>query len=135
MIFFANKRISICRDISAAPEDIWNILTDTHLWPLWGPSLQDVECEERFIKSGSSGRVRTIFSFWLPFTVTDLQYLDVWVWNIGTVQATGHKLIHKSDTTCTLCFDMAWWAALYTPICWLALLRIDKIACQHKSTT
>lgn len=133
MIFFRNNRISVCRDIAATPEVVWDILTDTQLWPVWGPSLLDVDCDDRYITTGSSGRVKTLFSFWLPFTITIFRRMDYWTWNIGFVEATGHKLIRKSDTSCTLCFDMAWWAAVYIPICWLALRKIDKIASPKSS--
>lgn len=127
MIVFRNNRISVCRDIAAAPEAVWDILTDTQLWHVWGPSLLDVDCDDRYITTGSSGRVKTLFFFWLPFTITIFRRMDFWTWNIGPVEATGHKLIRKSATSCALCFSMAWWAAVYIPVCWLALYKIDKI--------
>jgi len=133
MIFFRNNRISVCRDIAAAPEVVWDILTDTRLWPVWGPSLLDVDCKNRYIATGSRGKVKTLFFFWLPFTITTCRRMEFWTWNIGFVEATGHKLIRKSDTSCALCFDMAWWGAVYIPICWLALLKIDKMASPKSS--
>ena len=37
--------------------------------------------------------------------------------------------------SCELCFDMAWWAAIYIPICWLALVKIDELATQKNSSS
>jgi len=128
MILYENNRISVCREIAAKPSAVWDILTDTQLWPVWGPSVLNVDCNDRYITTGSSGRVKTLLSFWLPFTVTAFRRLEYWSWNIGPVAATGHRLIRKSETSCILCFDMAWWAAFYIPICWLALHKIDQIA-------
>ncbi len=131
MLRFANKRISICRDMVAPPETVWDILTDTQLWSIWGPSVYDVDCQDRHIRLGSKGRVQTLFSFWLPFTVSEFRDLDFWNWRIGSYTATGHKIIWTGDTSSTLCFDMPWWAAAYLPLCWLALIRIGKIASRH----
>lgn len=131
MLRFENNRISICRNMAASPETVWNILTDTHLWSKWGPSVLDVDCQDRHIRLGSKGRVQTLFSFWLPFTVSEFRELDFWNWHIGSYSATGHKLIRTGDTSSILCFDMPWWAATYLPLCWLALKRIGKIASQY----
>jgi hypothetical protein len=131
MLRFENNRISICRAMAAPPETVWDILTDTQFWPIWGPSVFDVDCQDRHIRLGSKGRVQTLFSFWLPFTVSEFRDLDSWRWRIGSYSATGHKIIWTGDTSSTLCFDMPWWAAAYLPVCWLALVRIGKIASRH----
>jgi len=135
MISFRNKRISVCKVISASPEAVWDILTDTRLWPAWGPSLLNVDCNDRYIKLDSKGRVKTLFLFWLPFTVTKFRHMHFWTWNIGPVKATGHTLTRKNEMFCELCFDMAWWAAIYISVCWLALVKIDKIATQKNSSS
>lgn len=128
MISIKNKRISICRVISASPEAVWDILTDTQLWPVWGPSLLRVDCSDRYIKINSKGRVKTLFFFWMPFAVTQFRHMNFWTWSIGSFEATGHTLTRKTETSCELCFDMPRWAAIYIPVCWLALVKIDKIA-------
>lgn len=61
--------------------------------------------------------------------------MHFWTWNIGPVKATGHILTLKNVMSCELCFDMAWWAAIYIPVCWLALVKIDKIATQKNSSS
>jgi len=132
MIFFLKKRISICREIQAPAEVVWAVFTDTHLWPKWGASVLEVDCNDRYIKMGSAGRVRTLFSFWLPFTITTFRHMDFWSWRIGPLDATGHKIITTNENSCKLCFDMAWWFAAYMPICWFALFKIDKIVSKKK---
>ena len=127
MLRFKNNRISICRSMTAPPETVWDILTDSQLWPIWGPSVFAVDCQDRHIRQGSKGRVQTLFSFWLPFTVSEFRDLDFWSWRIGSYNATGHTLIRTTNTSSTLCFDVPLWAAAYLPLCWLALLRIEKI--------
>ncbi len=132
MLGFENNRISICREIAARPETIWMVLTDTHLWPLWGPSLLRVDGQDRYIRPGSRGRVQTLFYLWLPFTISKFRDQEYWSWRIGPFRATGHKLVRTGDTSSMLCFDMPWWAVAYVPVCWLALIRIEKLASQQR---
>ncbi len=133
MIRFEKNRIAICRKIAATPETIWSVLTDTQLWPLWGPSLLRVHCQDRYIRLGTRGRVQTLFYIWLPFTISEFRDLDCWSWRIGPFSATGHKIGPTDDTSAMLCFDMPWWAAAYVPVCWLALIRIERIASPQQS--
>jgi hypothetical protein len=134
MISLRNKRFSVCKVLSASPETVWDIITDTRLWPVWGPSLLNVDCNDRYIQLGSEGRVKTLFFCWLPFTVTKFSHMQFWAWNIGPVKATGHTLTQKSGMSCELCFDMAWWAVIYIPVCWLALVKIDNIITKKSSS-
>ena len=52
-------------------ERVWELLTDTSQWPLWGPTVRAVECPVRYICQGTSGRVRTPIGLWLPFRTTE----------------------------------------------------------------
>ena len=128
MIVLQNKQFKICKAIAAAPSTVWEIVTDTSIWSSWGPSLADVECSERHIRRGSTGRVKTLFYFWLPFIITEYKHLHYWNWRVGPLNATGHSIIQTNEKSCTLCFDMPWWAFFYLPVCWLALMRINKLA-------
>lgn len=128
MIAIDNKRIVICREIQALPKTVWDIITDTQVWPIWGPSLMNADCDDRYIKLGSRGRVQTVFLFRLSFIITEFRPFEFWNWRVGRLQATGHHLVRTSDSSCKLCFDMGLWAFFYLPVCWLALLRIEKIA-------
>jgi len=128
MISFRHKRISLCREIAATPETVWAVVTDTQLWALWGPSVLEVDCSDRYIEAGSTGRVRTLLRFWLPFRITTYKRMAFWSWHIGPLEATGHKLIPASANSSIFCFDMPWWAFFYLPICQIALVRISNIA-------
>lgn len=132
MINYKNNRIVICKEVQAPAEAVWGVFTDTHLWPIWGPSLVDVDCKHRHIKLGCEGRVKTLFSFWLPFTITEYRHMDFWSWRVGSWEATGHKIIPTNDNSCKVCFDISWWCAVYLPVCWFALSRINKIATTQK---
>ncbi len=131
MIVLKNGTISVCKEIEGSAEAVWDIITDTHLWTTWGPSLVDVDCPDRHIEYGSMGRVKTLF-FWLPFRIITFRELDFWNWRIGPIEATGHTLIQTGKNSCRLCFDMPWWAAPYILICWRALSNIAKIVIQKQ---
>ena len=128
MIVFEKKRISICKQIDASPAVVWDVLTDTRLWPTWGPSILAVECSDRFIGRSSRGRIKTLLLFWLPFSIIEFRPMDYWNWRVGPLTATGHKLNQAGDNSCNLCFEMSRWAVFYLPVCWLALLNINKIS-------
>jgi hypothetical protein len=121
------NRLLICRELQVPPSEAWQIFTDTRLWPLWGPSVQAVECATRYIVAGSRGRIKTSVGLWLPFIITEYQQERSWQWQVGGVRATGHKLTRLSKTRSEICFDMPLWAVFYLPICWLALHRIERL--------
>ncbi|MDZ7850642.1 MAG: SRPBCC family protein [Halodesulfurarchaeum sp.] len=127
---FANtpegRRIVLWRRIAAPPERVWELLVDTRRWPEWGPSVLDVETQSRRIETGSTGRVRTIFGLWLPFTVTRVSEW-AWAWRIGPVEATGHRVI-PGDSSCRVGFEVPLYAVPYLIVCWWALRRIESLA-------
>ncbi|MDJ0624161.1 MAG: SRPBCC family protein [Desulfocapsaceae bacterium] len=127
MIAYRKGNICVEKSTGAQLEEVWKVLTDTTLWPLWGPSVSAVESKHRSIRAASSGRVRTALGFWLPFTITSYDELKFWSWKVGGIQATGHRLIRKEDGGCRIIFDMPWWAAPYSLICLLAIGRIIKL--------
>lgn len=119
-------RIVVSRRIDAPPERVWDLLVDTRRWPDWGPSVLDVETGSPRIDEGSSGRVRTLFGRWLPFTVTRFSEW-AWAWRIGPVQATGHRVVPDGDA-CRAGFEVPLYAFPYVLVCWWALGRIEKLA-------
>ncbi len=128
MIRIQSKRIFVCNKIKAPVDTIWAIITDTVFWPVWGPSITDVDCSERYIGKRSRGRVRTVFRFWLPFTITNYKPNQSWEWQVGSFRATGHTVVAAGPNACKLCFDMPVYCFFYIPVCWLALVRIKKLA-------
>jgi hypothetical protein len=120
------RRIVVSRRIDAPPERVWALLVDTRRWPEWGPSVLDVETHPTRIESGSTGRLRTVFGCWLPFTVTRVSEWG-WAWRIGPVQATGHRVIPEG-TSCRVGFDVPLYGVPYLLVCWVALRRLDTLA-------
>jgi hypothetical protein len=130
MVTLRDKRFRVSRRVNTSLDSAWLILTDTLLWPLWGPSVTAVESSDRFIRAGTTGRVKTALFFWLPFVITTYVDNRSWRWTVGTLQATGHTVEQGVDGTTVVSFDVPWWAFFYVPICWLALRRIDSLARQ-----
>lgn len=128
MLAIKRWRVEISSKIDASPERVWELLTDTTMWPLWGPSVAHVECRTRLIEPGSSGHVKTAVGIKLPFAITSYEHLQFWDWKVGGVQATGHRLLRKNSESCILIFDMPWWALPYALICQIALNRITRLA-------
>lgn len=120
------RRLEVTRRIAADPDRVWSVFTDTELWPEWGPSVTAVECADRFVREGSTGRVRTPVGLWLPFTVrtcTDRR----WTWEVAGVPATGHRVEAVGDGSLAA-FELPPLAAGYAPVCQRALGRIESLA-------
>jgi uncharacterized protein YndB with AHSA1/START domain len=127
MIKLKSFDIQIGQTIDAAPASVWHLLTDTRYWSQWGPSITAVECDDRIIRSGSRGRVKTRLGFWLPFVVSDFEPGSYWRWHVGGIRATGHRVEPLASARCRLSFDIPIFAAPYSGICWLALQRIARL--------
>lgn len=127
MITINGGRLETSCKIEASAERVWQIITDTTLWPVWGPSVIDVSCSERYISANSSGHVKTALGFWLPFKVTQYTHAVYWGWCIGSVPATGHRIDPVNGHCCRLVFDMAWYAFPYVTVCFFALRKIRQL--------
>jgi uncharacterized protein YndB with AHSA1/START domain len=120
------RRLEVTRRIDADPDRVWTVFIDTELWPRWGPSVTDVECSDRFVREGSTGRVRVPIGLWLPFVVrtcTDRR----WTWDVAGVPATGHRVEAAGDGSLAT-FELPPLAAGYAPVCRRALRRIGELA-------
>lgn len=126
MIGFSNGKIVVGLRIGCTVEDAWRVLTDTQQWPRWGPSVRQVASGQRFIGPTSTGRIKTMLGFWLPFMITEYQDQQFWSWRVGRIQATGHRVSHE-DGACLVAFEMPWWATPYVIVCWVALRRIRRL--------
>lgn len=116
--------IEIGRRINASPQALWEVLTDTTRWVLWGPSITAVECSDRYIRKGSTGRVRTAVGLWAPFLITELDYGRYWSWRVFGLQATGHRIDRLGQDMCRMIFEVPVFAAPYVIVCRFALDRI-----------
>ncbi len=89
-------RISVSQHYHASSRELWRFLTDTTLWPMWGPTVLAVRCSERFIRKGSIGKVRTPIGVWVPFVITEYDDLHFWAWKVAGIRATGHRVIRAN---------------------------------------
>jgi hypothetical protein len=113
--------------IDAPAADVWRLITDTYAWPRWGPTVRAVDCRDRYIRAGSTGRVRTSIGLWLPFTVERFERERYWDWRVGGVAATGHRVEPSGPRQCELSFSVPRWAVGYGIVCRAALKRIARL--------
>jgi hypothetical protein len=118
----------VAANLDAPAAVAWALLTDTHAWPQWGPSIRAVDAPLRFISAGTRGRVQTTVGLWLPFEVTAWEECRAWAWRVGGVPATGHCVIPMTATSCRVAFTIPRWAPFYIPVCRVALGRIRELA-------
>ena len=127
MLNISFPHIEISRVVAAAPERVWNLLTDTSTWEDWGPKVLAVRSSDRYIKKGSYGRVKTALHFWVDFEITDLDPGTYWSWRISGINATGHRIERLDESSCRLVFRVPFWAAPYLVACKIALDRIVRL--------
>jgi len=108
---------SVSRHYRASSQELWRFLTDTTLWPMWGPTVTAVRCSERFIRKGSVGTVRTPIGVWVPFVITEYDDLHFWAWKVAGIRATGHRVIAHSDHSCRLVFELPVYGLPYALVC------------------
>lgn len=135
MIRICSNRISIGKLYNASPSSVWNVITDTVQWPRWGPTVKRVELAERFIRKGSRGRVLTAIGVWLPFEIVEYEHTWFWSWKVASLKATGHRIQTTASGDCSLWFDIPIMAAAYTPVCRMALDRIENLLSESTQLT
>jgi hypothetical protein len=114
-------------EVQAPAAAAWNLLTDTHRWTEWGPSVAAVTCDERFIGSGSVGSVTTVAGVRLPFRITEFTPGSSWRWQVAGIPATGHRVEPVGSDRCRIIFEAPLWATPYLVVCRLAAERIRRI--------
>ena len=127
MLRMSFPNIEIGRRINASPQALWEVITDTTRWVVWGPSITAVECSSRYIRKGSTGRIQTAVGLWIPFVITEMDDGRYWSWHISGVPATGHRVDRLGKGICRLVFQVPVFAAPYVIVCQIALHRIARI--------
>lgn len=123
-------RVLVSRAIDAPPDDVWALFVEPQYWPEWGPSITAVDCPDRRIRTGSSGRVRTIGGLWLPFEVTRCD-AHRWTWRVAGIPATGHRVVTEGRET-VASFEVPIWAVPYIVVCDRALARIQVLVSEGR---
>lgn len=126
------SRAEVNRSFHSSCKTIWELLTDTHTWPRWGPSVREVECEHRFVRKGTQGKVKTAAGIWLPFVITGYEKGCFWSWDVAGIPATGHRVEPLEYGHCLLTFEVPLLATPYAYICKIALDRIAEILDESK---
>jgi hypothetical protein len=120
--------LEVSATIASSPAVAWGLLTDTHAWPQWGPSVRAVDSPARFITAGTRGRVQTTVGVWLPFEITHWEEGRAWCWRVAGIPATGHLIEATGPDRCRVTFTIPEWAPFYLPVCRSALRAIGRLA-------
>ena len=118
---------AVSRIVEAPAHEVWRALTDTRLWPFWGPSVRKVKTATPVIGPGHTGHVQVFGAVWLPFVITQFEPGQYWHWRIGPVPATGHRVTAIGRRHSRLSFDVPIWAAPYLVVCLWAIKRIQRL--------
>jgi hypothetical protein len=121
------RRLCVRREFDAPAAVLWDFLTDTRRWPEWGPSVRAVDCEQRRITAGTTGRVETVGGLWVPFEVTHCRDRR-WTWRVAKIPATGHRV--EGERPCRVTFEIPVLAGGYAPVCARALQDLARLAAE-----
>ena len=115
------------RDVAVPPAVAAEALRDTRTWPDWGPAIDGVESDDRYVARGTTGRVR-VGGAWVPFRVTACNGRR-WDWRVAGVPATGHRVdSYAGDPDRSrVVVEVPALAAWYVPVCRRALDRFAAL--------
>ncbi|WP_161785349.1 SRPBCC family protein [Halorubrum halophilum] len=119
--------LAVGRDVAVAPAVAAEYLRDTRRWPDWGPAIEAVESDDRYVTRGTRGQVR-VAGAWLPFRVTACNDRR-WDWRVSGIPATGHRVdsyAGESDRS-RVVVEVPLVAAWYVPVCRRALDRFAAL--------
>lgn len=118
--------IDVRRRVALPADRVWHLLTDTTAWPVWGPTVGAVDADDRVIRAGSTGRVRTVAGVWIPFEVTEFEAGSSWSWRVAGIPATGHAVEADGPDASVVTFAVPLWAAPYAAVCWFAAGKLAE---------
>jgi len=119
------RRLVVARPMAAARNAVWRAFRDTRCWPEWGPSVRAVDCSDRLVSRGSTGRITTVGGLRVPFEVTSCTD-GRWTWDVAGIPATGHRV--EGTDPAIAAFEVPLAAAPYGAVCRRALPRLDRVA-------
>lgn len=110
--------------INAPSRAVWDLLVDTTRWAQWGPSICGVESSDRILTPLSSGRIKTVLGFSVPFAVTHFEEGKAWSWRVFGIPATTHTVERLGAIRSRLLFGVPIPAFPYLFVCLIAMRRI-----------
>ena len=90
-------------DIASPPDVVWDLISSFEHWPSWGVTITAVEPSAGRVRTGSTGRVKTVAGLWVPFEITDVL-----------------------ESGCRVTFTAPVWAPFYLPVLTRALHLIGQ---------
>ena len=119
--------LAVGRDVTIPPSVAAETVRDTSAWTEWGPAIDGVESSDRYVTTGTVGRVR-VGGAWLPFRVTGSNGRR-WDWRVAGLPATGHRVDRYADDPdrCRVVVEVPLVAAGYVPFCRRALARFAAL--------
>jgi hypothetical protein len=122
----------VSRVVGASTDAVWDLISDTTRWAEWSPAVAAVECDDRYVRSGSEGRVQTRLGLWVAFTVTDFEPERLWRWKVASIPATGHRVepvgTGSDPGAARVAIEVPLWAAPYAGVSAIAVRRIEHLA-------
>lgn len=119
--------LAVGRDVAVTPAVAAEAFRDTRAWPDWGPAIDAVESDARYVTRGTSGRV-SVGGAWVPFRVTACDGRR-WEWRVAGIPATGHRVDRYAGDSdrCRVVIEVPIVAAWYVPVCRRALDRFAAL--------
>jgi len=87
-----------------------------------------VDSAHRYVKRGTTGRIRVPGKLWVPFEVTACED-RTWRWRVARVPAIGHR-VYGRGASCVAAFEIPLYAAGYAPVCRRGFDRLEAIVTQ-----
>lgn len=120
------RRLEVSLELPADAGTVWDLFADTRRWPEWGPSVSQVNADERYVREGMAGQVKVLGAAWVPFEITTATDRR-WTWNVAGIPATGHRVETVGPGRSRAVFELSPLAAGYVPVCQRALKRIEAL--------
>ena len=121
----AGRRLEASHVVAIPADDAWELLTDTSRWPEWLPGVCGVDASHRYIRDGTTGRVR-LLGVWIPFTVPNVADRQ-WRWRVGGLPGATHRVDDLTADRCRIAFELPPQALASTGLALEALERVDDL--------